>query len=106
MKKFYSNFAIGGGNMNGGGFVVPEDQRDFAESTSKKVQNWLEDPDARAPLILESCNAFQRRIVYRHDFLRKPKWKKSFKESELDENYPTKIMHGAIKNFRVSSSSF
>ena len=72
MKIFYSNFAIGGGNMNGGGFVVPEDQRDFAESTSKKVQNWLEDPDARAPLILESCNAFQRRIVYRHDFLRKP----------------------------------
>ena len=102
MKKFYSNFAIGGGNMNGGGFVVPEDQRDFAESTSKKVQNWLEDPDARAPLILESCNAFQRRIVYRHDFLRKPEWKKIIKESELDENY----MHGAIKIFRVSSSSF
>jgi len=59
-----NNMTPGGGNMNGGGFVVPEDQRDFAESTSKKVQNWLEDPDARAPLILESCNAFQRRIVY------------------------------------------
>ena len=90
--------------MNGAGFVVPEDQRDFAESTSKKVQNWLENPDARAPLILESCNAFQRRIVYRHDFLRKPKWNIHLKKAKFDQNYPTKIMHGAIKFFRISSS--
>jgi hypothetical protein len=87
--------------MNGAGFVVPEDQRDFAESTSKKVQNWLENPDARAPLILESCNAFQRRIVYRHDFFKNLNENIHLKKQNGTKNYPTKSMHGAIKFFKV-----
>ena len=67
--------------MNGVPFVVPEDQKEFSEAVLTKVQKWLENPDAREPCILEKCNAFQRRIVYRHDSLRNHLFLVKFKKT-------------------------
>ena len=59
------NTTPGGGTLNGSPFVVPEDQKDFVQSIMTKVQKWLDNPEnPTQPLILESCNAFQRRLIY------------------------------------------
>lgn len=52
------------GAQSGNGFIVPEDQKDFVEKTLKMVEKWLKDSNNRNPLYLESCNPFQRRILY------------------------------------------
>ncbi len=49
---------------NGSNFIVPDEQKAFVQETLAKVEAWLNDSANASSLILDNCNAFQRRILY------------------------------------------
>ena len=49
---------------NSGTTVVPEEQKDFINKIHDRVEKWLKDSNYDEKMLLDSCNPFQRRLIY------------------------------------------
>ena len=58
---FSGNFAT----PNFGTTAIPEEQKDFMNGIFEKVEKWLKNAKPDEKLMLDSCNPFQRRLIYR-----------------------------------------
>ena len=58
---FSGNFST----PNFGTTAIPEEQKDFMNGIFEKVEKWLKNAKPDEKLMLDSCNPFQRRLIYR-----------------------------------------
>ena len=58
---FSGNFAT----PNFGTTAIPEEQKEFMNGIFEKVDKWLKNAKPDEKLMLDSCNPFQRRLIYR-----------------------------------------
>lgn len=63
-RRNSSNFATPTACSTNVSFIVPDEHKDFVEETITKVETWLGSDKAKEKLELDSCNAFQRRLLY------------------------------------------
>ena len=60
-RRSTGNFAT---PTNTGFTPVPDDQKEFIDKIYEQVEKWLKDENNKEQLKLDSCNAFQRRLIY------------------------------------------
>ena len=61
LNLFSGNFAT----PNFGTTAIPEEQKEFMNGIFEKVDKWLKNAKPDEKLMLDSCNPFQRRLIYR-----------------------------------------